>query len=174
MATRETHDTVAHKRTRSEADGSVTLPAAKRQSNESPSAALLVRGQKSKPKKIEPITIYVVKKDTVQTAKGAFYQDDDTTETLDIYATLEDANNRVRLEYEEYGGEVVGSEGFECDMTGPGPHCWGVEDTSEDEGIRVYVDEIVARGPGSEPARKWTIPLPSGQESDEEESDEEE
>jgi hypothetical protein len=45
----------------------------------------------------------------------------------------------------------------ECDfnMVGPGAHSWKVEDTSDEEGIRVYIKELLMKGSESEPLREW-------------------
>jgi hypothetical protein len=95
--------------------------------------------------------MYVVVKEQIQTARGSYLQGDNIEETLEIYNCIEDANSRVRQEYEDWGGDAQdnGRGQFECSMTGPGAHYWG--SANEEEYIRVYTLQQLVMGLG----RRW-------------------
>ncbi|EPE36789.1 hypothetical protein GLAREA_08952 [Glarea lozoyensis ATCC 20868] len=118
--------------------------------------------------------VYAVMRDTIQTSKGDYYQDEDYTETIELYFILKDANTRVRAEYEDWNGDVSNHEEFNFDFTGGGTHFWEMLDTLEVEGVRVYVKEEPVKGPGSEPVRVWKRALPGegSEEGSEKDSDE--
>jgi hypothetical protein len=56
-------------------------------------------------------------------------------------------------------------------MSGPGGHCWGAPADNDEGtgGIRVSAMATLVKQPGSEPDRKWTVPLPEGEDEDESE-----
>jgi hypothetical protein len=110
--------------------------------------------------------IYAVMRDTLRTGKGDYYQDDDARETIELYSTLEDANTRVRVEWEEWNGEASQHGLCDFDFTSNGKHFWHMLDTPEIEGVRVYIMERPVKD--SEPVRVWKRALPGEEESDEE------
>jgi hypothetical protein len=80
-------------------------------------------------------------------------------EVLELYVELRDANNRVRKEWEDSGGnftgwdiEVVFDAGYEM---------WRAEDYEGlCTGVHVYVKKMEVKGPASEPMGEWKRPLP--------------
>jgi hypothetical protein len=152
----------APSRKRTQSDAAILLPAAKRQSKE-----ISLPGT---------VKIYAVMRDTIRTAKGDYYQDDDATETIELYSSLQDANTRVQVEWEEWNGETSDYEEHDFDFTSEGMHLWYMGDSvdNDTEGTRVYVMERHVKAPDSEPLRIWKRPLPGEESSDEKDSDEEE
>ncbi|TVY22287.1 hypothetical protein LHYA1_G008990 [Lachnellula hyalina] len=88
-----------------------------------------------------------------------YFPEEHEEEVLELYEELEDANNRVRREWEEYG-DALGWD-VEVSFDG-GRNMWRVKDYEGlSTGVRVSIKECEVKMSGSEPAPEPTGPVPS-------------
>jgi hypothetical protein len=116
----------------------------------------------------DTVMIYAVMRHRERTVRGFHYQDNDysSTEPIELYSTLEHANNRVRAEWEEWTGKVSQYEFCEFDFTSDGDHFWRIVSTPDVEGEHLYINERPVKA--SKHSREWKRKLPDEEESEEE------
>jgi len=116
------------------------------------------------PLKPEILHVYAVMQATLPRLVSVYPPEEETESVLDIYMSLEDANNRVRNEWEDFGDadEDVEEGGYKGDFDGV-DNWWSYEDQGgEEEGIKVYIRAMDVQPPGSEPAKEWRRAPPGG------------
>ena len=80
------------------------------------------------------------------------------TEVLSTFATLEDANNHVRIRCADYAKRDDPDALFTEEMSLDGRISWPYEDDDQYE-REVWVERFVINTPGSVPARDWGRPI---------------
>jgi len=110
--------------------------------------------------------VYAVMHTTIPRLVSIYPEEEELDEVLALYATLEDANNRVRREWEEWR-EAGGFGDIEGGFDGAN-NWWSSEDHGgEEKGIRIWVKAWNVWPAGSEPDRVWKRADPPGSDSGE-------
>jgi hypothetical protein len=105
--------------------------------------------------------VYAVMHTTIRGLTSIDREDEEPDEVLALYATLADANNRVRREWEEWR-EAGGFGDIEGEFDGVN-NWWSSEDIGgEEKGIKIWVKIWNIWPAGSEPEREWKRTSPPG------------
>ncbi|TVY82435.1 hypothetical protein LSUE1_G001395 [Lachnellula suecica] len=158
------YSALTYKRTASAVEAPIEAPAAKRRETLPAADVAETPKGESNLQTPPPQRVYaVILKTLARTCIPYCYTDEETEDVLELYAGLDDANNRVLKEWEEsdirdiYHWEVQNS--FEA-----GREMWQAVDMyGEGAGVQVYVKEWEVKRPGSEPKREWKGPAPGGE-----------
>ncbi len=151
-AIRKAEDVLSHPTESSPENSSATVSNGNKKQDVSADAAAGFEFEKDKPTGLP--YIYLVLEKTHD--RRAIYGSD--TEVLSTFATLEDANNCVRIRCADYAERDDPDAFFTEEMTLDGRISWTYEDDDEYE-RNVWVERFVINIPGSVPAQDWGRPI---------------
>jgi hypothetical protein len=150
-AIRKAEDVLSRPTDSNPKSSSATVSNGNKKQDVSADAAAGFEFEKDKPTGL-PYIYLVLEKTLDRRANDSF------TEVLSTFATLEDANNCVRIRCADYAERDDPDALFTEEMTLDGRISWTYEDDDEYE-REVGVERFVINTPGSVPARDWGRPI---------------
>jgi hypothetical protein len=130
-------------------------------------------GSGPKPQDTKTMQVYAVMQTTIPRLVHVYPPEEETEEILDLYMSLEDANTRVRREWEEFEDGEEG-EGIEGEFDGVDNWFEFEDEGGEQEGTKIYIKAWDVKPAGSETAREWKRPPPQELPADSEDEEKKE